>query len=103
MKGALNSILGFCDSYWTPHGPAKLDIEAIERIEKANHSLSLEGLRVLGCAYGGKNTDLTFLGLLGIQDIPRPGMDECISRLINMGIHVVMITGDSGNIFLGKC
>jgi P-type E1-E2 ATPase len=101
LKGALNSIIGFCDTYWTSQGPAKLDTEAIDRIEKVNHAMSSEGLRVLGCASGSKNTDLTFLGLIGIQDVPRTGMNECISRLLSMGIHVVMITGDSG-IFLRR-
>src|SRR5204862_8069283 len=38
---------------------------------------------------------LTFTGLVGMFDPPRPGVSTSIRRLLNGGVRVIMITGDS--------
>ncbi len=38
---------------------------------------------------------LTFLGLVGIIDPPRSGVKEAVGTLINSGVAIKMITGDS--------
>ncbi|XP_010777140.1 calcium-transporting ATPase type 2C member 1-like [Notothenia coriiceps] len=53
------------------------------------------GLRVLGFASGSELGSLTFLGLVGIIDPPRSGVKEAIGKLINSGVAIKMITGDS--------
>ena len=40
-------------------------------------------------------TSLTFAGLVGMSDPPRPGVDRSIRRLMAGGVKVIMITGDA--------
>jgi Cd2+/Zn2+-exporting ATPase len=38
----------------------------------------------------------TFLGILGLSDVARPGVAEVLSRLRNLGVkHLIMLTGDN--------
>ncbi|PFH60195.1 hypothetical protein XA68_11324 [Ophiocordyceps unilateralis] len=39
--------------------------------------------------------DLTFAGLVGMSDPPRPGVGRSIRRLMRGGVKVIMITGDA--------
>jgi len=52
-------------------------------------------LAVLAFASGSEMGSLTFLGLVGIIDPPRAGVKEAVVTLINSGVAVKMITGDS--------
>ena len=74
--------------------------------EKANAEMAKEALRVLGVAI--KELDsvpsnptpdemengLTFIGLLGMMDPPRPEAMEAVKLCKSAGIRTVMITGD---------
>ncbi|TPP56636.1 Calcium-transporting ATPase type 2C member 1 [Fasciola gigantica] len=57
--------------------------------------LGNRGLRVLAVAKGPEPERLTFYGLVGLWDPPRPGVDRCVRSLLESGVRVVMITGDS--------
>lgn len=50
---------------------------------------------VLAFASGSEMGNLTFLGLVGMIDPPRSGVKEAVGTLINSGVAIKMITGDS--------
>ena len=92
-------------------------IEAGERIDQLtaaqrtkilqqNNALASRGLRVLGFAYktlqeippeaseAASEANLTWLGLVGMLDAPRPEVRDAVVRCRTAGIRPVMITGD---------
>ncbi|VDP93290.1 unnamed protein product [Echinostoma caproni] len=69
--------------------------EHAELILKEASQLGLLGLRVLAVAEGPDPHRLTFHGLVGLWDPPRPGVDRCVRSLLESGVRVLMITGDS--------
>ena len=46
-------------------------------------------------ASGDNLQQLTYLGVMGILDPPRPGVREAVITLLNSGVKVKMITGDA--------
>jgi Ca2+-transporting ATPase len=70
---------------------------------KENERLTSSGLRTLGVAYktikGKVNINeiekgLTFIGLVGMIDLPRPEVKDAVALCKEAGIEPVMITGD---------
>ncbi|MBO5228537.1 MAG: HAD-IC family P-type ATPase, partial [Lachnospiraceae bacterium] len=78
----------------------------IEAARKMNDSMSKDALRVIAVAYKEIDTvpseptpevlecDLTFLGLVGMIDPPRPEAKAAVAVCRKAGIKPVMITGD---------
>jgi P-type Ca2+ transporter type 2C len=99
-KGAPEVILQDCDSVMTPEGTKKLDDTAREQILAQAQSMASEALRVLGVASKPAATletaerGMTFLGLAGMIDPPRPEAKAAIAVCTDAGIRPVMITGD---------
>jgi H+-transporting ATPase len=56
--------------------------------------LALSGNRVLAVAAGPDTGPFQLVGLLGLQDTPRPDSKSLIHELNNLGVRVVMVTGD---------
>ncbi|EMG47410.1 PMR1 Calcium-transporting ATPase 1 [Candida maltosa Xu316] len=103
-KGATENILKLCNRYYDEHGNVKPLTENIaELIHERSRSLAQDGLRVLGFAKNNKKfeekdgepTELVFCGMVGMKDPPRPNVSKSIARLMQGGVHVIMITGDS--------
>lgn len=91
-KGAPEAIFGMC----------KLSGEEIKNYESAMQKMAASGLRVIAVASGAltkipdKQTELnlTFNGLIGLEDPIRPEVPEAINDCNKAGIKVIMITGD---------
>lgn len=109
-KGAVERVLGCC-TQWYGEGeeaePIPLTEEDRMLIEANMDLLSSEGLRVLAFArreWTGEvqekadraefECNLTFLGLVGIYDPPRPELAPAVRKCHQAGINVHMLTGD---------
>ena len=62
---------------------------------RAAAELGSRGLRVLALARGDEGAKLTFLGLVALQDPPRPGVPTAVKVLAEAGTRTVMLTGDA--------
>ncbi|ODQ66871.1 calcium-transporting P [Nadsonia fulvescens var. elongata DSM 6958] len=101
IKGAMERIYPLCTSYVNKEGKTvSLDDAHRAVVEKVSKEMSQEGLRIIAVANGkGADTtdpnNLTFIGLIGMHDPPRPGVQSSIRRLMSGGVRVIMITGDN--------
>ena len=99
-KGAPEIILDNCDSILTASGVKKLDDATRKQVVDTARDFANQALRVLGVASKSDSaletaqTGMTFLGLAGMIDPPRPEAKEAISVCESAGIRAVMITGD---------
>ncbi len=90
-KGAPDEVLKKCKG---------LTEKEMQTILNANRDMAAKALRVLGIAYKpfkeGEEleNDLTFVGLVGMIDPPRPEAFEAIKKCKRAGITTIMITGD---------
>lgn len=125
IKGAIDKVLEACDTYVTKDGrEIVLDANRRQEALDAAEGMASQGLRVLAFASGpvtrsarnrptmaGARSDspdspvhhgveeqyrgLTFAGLVGMSDPPRPGVGRSIRKLMRGRVKVIMITGDA--------
>jgi Ca2+-transporting ATPase len=99
-KGAPETIIGSCVREFKESGGAALDAAGKEKILEAARRMAQDALRVLAiavkpqAAMENAERDMTFLGLVGMIDPPRPEAKTAIEKCERAGIKVVMITGD---------
>jgi Ca2+-transporting ATPase len=99
-KGAPETILDSCSRLRTSEGDVALGHATRESILEEVRQMAGDALRVLGVAskadatLGDAERDMTFLGLVGMIDPPRPEAKAAVQRCEGAGIRVVMITGD---------
>ena len=98
VKGAYDVILDRCGLYEGEHG-AESFLKVRPIFDRKNEELAKSGMRVLAIAYkeildSKKDQDLTFLGLVAMQDPPRPEAKSAVMTCRYAGIKTVMITGD---------
>ncbi|XP_070575589.1 calcium-transporting ATPase type 2C member 1-like isoform X2 [Ptychodera flava] len=95
MKGALERVLSQCKTYnYNGKALPMTDVE-IGRYCGEAKMMGRSGLRVLGMAVGADPNALTFVGMVGIIDPPRPGVIDSVQTLISAGVAIKMVTGDS--------
>lgn len=95
VRGAPETLLPLCDNCNS------------DEIKKFNEELSVQGLRVIGLAVkqvanvsSNPTSDelecnLTFAGLIGLNDKLRQNITDSVSECVNCGIRPIMITGDN--------
>jgi len=108
VKGAPKEVLALCTSLLVDGEVVPMTDAWREQILSCNDAYARGALRVLGIArrtlperpdgytVGWVERDLTFLGLLAMQDPPRPEVAEAVQKCHRAGIRIVMITGDYG-------
>ncbi len=99
-KGAPEVILNDCRWLMTANGSVLFDDTGKENMLAVAREMAGEALRVLAIAskpnatLEDAQTGMTFLGLVGMIDPPRPEAKSAIAICEQAGIRPVMITGD---------
>ena len=106
VKGAPEAVLARCTHLLGAQGPRPLTDGDRRRIAQVGGDLAGQALRVLAVAQRlqpalpksmaaeSLEAELTFVGLIGMMDPPRPEVRQAVDRCAGAGIRPVMITGD---------
>jgi potassium/sodium efflux P-type ATPase len=103
-KGSPESILSLCQRVRVNGNASQLGDNEKRDVLSAADSLAIKGLRVLAFARqetdgipntaAEAETEMEFLGLVGMADPVRPEVPVAIARCQRAGIKVIMVTGD---------
>lgn len=106
VKGAPEAVLARCTHLLGAQGLRPLTDGDRRRIAQVGGDLAGQALRVLAVAQRlqpalpksmaaeSLEAELTFVGLIGMMDPPRPEVRQAVDRCAGAGIRPVMITGD---------
>ncbi|HLY87433.1 MAG TPA: HAD-IC family P-type ATPase, partial [Acetobacteraceae bacterium] len=85
MKGAVRTIAAACGQQ-----PGAMDL-----LEQRVRESAAKGYRTLAVARGAETGTPILLGLVSLNDPPRPDAKRLIADLQNLGVAVKMVTGDA--------
>jgi len=102
VKGSPEEVLDMCGHQMREGKLVRLTQQTRQMILTENERMAGNALRVLGVAYRELDEDrmprkterLVWLGLTGMADPMRTGMDKLIAQFHHAGIETMMITGD---------
>jgi calcium-translocating P-type ATPase len=103
VKGALETLLPLCTRVAGGGGETPLDDETAATLAAQQDAYGSQGLRVLALAARRLSreapretleSDLTLLGLVALEDPPRPEVADAVARCHTAGLRVIMVTGD---------
>ncbi len=108
VKGSLENLLDACSYEINNSKKVKLNKSKIDDILKTEKNMASKSLRVIGFAYKElksipktskkvleEESDLIYIGSVGIIDPPRDSVTESVKKCISAGVRPIMITGDS--------
>ncbi|MCM1058544.1 MAG: cation-translocating P-type ATPase [Firmicutes bacterium] len=98
-KGAPDEVLKRCTHILTGNGTVRFSETAVRQVREAVAEMSGEALRTLAVAMRSgackpEESELTFLGLVGMRDPARPEAAKAAADFREAGVTTVMITGD---------
>ncbi|MEN6330065.1 MAG: cation-transporting P-type ATPase [Methanobacteriaceae archaeon] len=108
VKGAPKKIISLSSHISVDGEPQPFSEEEREDIFRIHDELASQGLRILAMAYRDLpselteytpelvETDLTLVGMVAMQDPPRPEVHDAVEDCQKAGIRIIMITGDYG-------
>ncbi len=105
IKGSPQDVLAMCEQQMIEGDVIALTDNEKVQIEIENQKMAGDSLRVLGFAFAFIEEDedipepqkLIWLGLVGMEDPVREGVEDFIGELHMAGIDTVMITGDQSS------
>ena len=108
IKGAPKKIISL-STHISENGDIRpLSNEEKKKIVKIHDDIASQGLRILGIAYRNLpndfedykpetvEKDMIFVGMIAMQDPPRPEVKDAVIQCHRAGIRIIMITGDYG-------
>jgi len=105
-KGGVEGLADVCDRIYRSGRIVPMTDDVREELVERNAALAGQGVRVLGVAWRSFDTlpaegdaraaesQMVFLGMLGMVDPIRPEVRDAVGRCVSAGIRPVMITGD---------
>jgi calcium-translocating P-type ATPase len=103
VKGAPETVLPRCNQIQQGSDIKPIATNSHQQITAAQEQMAGKGLRVLACAYRriqpgyARETleqELILVGLVGLEDPPRPEVPAALEKCRAAGIRTIMVTGD---------
>ncbi|MFO8082239.1 MAG: HAD-IC family P-type ATPase, partial [Armatimonadota bacterium] len=101
VKGSPDKVLAMCRYRMEAAGPVPFSPERQRAVERENHRMAGEAMRVIGVACATAEgsdfraeRDLVWLGLVGMVDPIRESAPDLMRVFHRAGIETIMITGD---------